>query len=46
MAAGELQWAGLRQGAGAGLQDVGDVLGAEGLKGETIADGARMASAG
>src|SRR5258705_2770292 len=37
---GELQWSGLRQRAGAGLQDVGDVLGAEGLKGESVDDGA------
>jgi hypothetical protein len=34
------------QRAGAGLQDVGDVPGAEGLKGETVGDGARHGIAG
>jgi len=32
---------GFRQRAGAGLQDVGDVLGAEGLEGEPVGDGTR-----
>src|SRR5262244_1223994 len=41
VAAGELEGSGFRQRAGAGLQDVGDVLGAEGLEGEAVGDGAR-----
>src|ERR1700680_5124047 len=40
VATGELQWSRLRQRAGAGLQDVGDVLGAESLEGEPVGDGA------
>src|ERR1700680_3014814 len=40
VATGKLQWSRLRQRAGAGLQDVGDVLGAEGLEGEPVGDGA------
>src|SRR5262252_7858539 len=39
-AAGELQWTGLGECASARLQDVGDVLGAEGLEREAIGDGA------
>src|SRR5258708_35644719 len=39
VATGELQWSGFRQRAGAGLQDVGNVLGTEGLEGEPIGDG-------
>src|ERR1700681_4612121 len=41
VATGELQWSGFRQRPGAGLQDVGDVLGTEGLEGEPVGDGAR-----
>src|SRR5208282_3474039 len=40
VATGKLQWSGLRQRTGSGLQDVGDVLGAEGLEGESVGDGA------
>src|SRR5215471_4907940 len=40
VATGELQGSGFRQRPGAGLQDVGDVLGAEGLEGEPVGDGA------
>jgi hypothetical protein len=36
VAAGELQGNGFRQRPGAGLQDIGDVLGAEGLEGEPV----------
>src|SRR3974377_2602656 len=39
VAAGELEGAGFRQCTGPGLQDVGDVLGAEGLEGEPVGDG-------
>ena len=47
MATGELQGTGFGQRPRAGLQDVGDVLGAEGLEGEAVGDGARAtASAG
>ena len=47
VATGELQWSGFRQRTGAGLQDVGDVLGAEGLEGEPVRRIARAtASAG
>src|SRR5271166_3536737 len=38
VATGELQWPGLRQRTGPGLQDVGDVLGTEGLEGEPVGD--------
>jgi hypothetical protein len=41
VATGELQWSWFRQRPGAGLQDVGDVLGTEGLEGEPVGDGAR-----
>src|SRR6516164_3144001 len=40
VAAGELQGSWFWQRPGAGLQDVGDVLGAEGLEGEAVGDGA------
>ena len=38
LAAGELQGSGLGKRAGTRLEDVGDVLGAEGLVGEAIGD--------
>src|ERR1700722_14204649 len=38
VATGELQWSGFRQCTGPGLQDVGDVLGAERLEGEPVGD--------
>src|SRR5215469_15100831 len=41
VAAGELEGPRFWECAGAGLQDVGDVLGAEGLEGEAVGDGAR-----
>src|SRR5260370_17830054 len=41
VATGELQWPWFWQRAGAGLQDVGDVLGTEGLEGEPVGDGTR-----
>src|ERR1700732_49831 len=41
VAMGELQRSGFRQHPSPGLQDVGDVLGAEGLEGEPVGDGAR-----
>jgi hypothetical protein len=41
VAAGELQGAGFRQRPASRLEDVGDVLGAEGLEGEPVSDGAR-----
>src|SRR5262249_62047810 len=45
-ATGELQRTGLGKGASTRLQDVGDVLGAEGLEGEAIGDGAGNAVGG
>src|SRR5215831_13914637 len=41
MATGELQRSWFRQGPGPRFQDVGDVFGAEGLKGKPVGDGAR-----
>jgi hypothetical protein len=41
VAAGKLEGPGFRQRASAGLQDVGDVLRAEGLEGEAVGDGTR-----
>ncbi len=41
VAAGELQRTGFRQRPASRLEDVGDVLGAEGLEGEPVGDGAR-----
>src|SRR3974377_619234 len=45
-ATGELQGSGFRQCTGPGLQDVGDVLGAEGLEGEPVGDGTGHGIAG